>query len=284
MTTTRSTLSVLAIASLLLSACGDDTATSDDGVTGTTPNATLPSPDEGGSDSVAGNWILTAGSIDGVALALVDGWDVTLSVEQGELGGRAACNGYGGSVDVGNGTFVAGEMSWTEMGCEPAVMELEQSYLRALSAVTSFAVTSGVLMLTGPAAELRFGPVAPVPEAEIVGTTWVLDTVIEGDAASNSPNSSAATLTLDADGTLTGSTGCRMLEGEWVVAGAQIVFTTLTAIDDPLVGVCAPESEQLDGVIVSVLGDGFTVELDGSRMTLMSQGGEGLSYRASTNP
>lgn len=279
----RSYLSVLVIASLLLVGCGDDTSTPDSGLDGSTPDVTLPAPDDRRPDAVTGDWILTSGTVDGVALVLVDGWDITLTVESGELGGTAACNGYGGFVDVGDGTFAVGEMSWTEMGCESAVMELEQSFLRALSAVTSFVVVDGTLTLTGPATELSFGPVAPVPDSEIVGTTWVLDTVIEGDAASNSPNMSAATLTLDDDGTLTGSTGCRLLEGEWVIAGAQIVFTSFAAIDDPLAGVCAPESERLDGFIVTVLGDGFTVEVEGSRMTLMSQGDQGLSYTTSPN-
>ena len=91
---------------------------------------------------------------------------------------------------------------------------------------------------------------------------------------------SAATLTLNDDRTLTGSTGCRLLEGEWVTAGAEIVFTSFSAIDDPLAGVCAPESLALEGIVISVLGDGFTAEIDGQRLTLMAQGNEGLSYTA----
>ena len=117
-------------------------------------------------------------------------------------------------------------------------------------------------------------------DTEIVGTTWVLDTMIEGEAASNSPNMSAATLTLHDDGRLTGSTGCRLLEGQWITSGAEIVLTSFSAIDDPTAGVCAPESESLDGFIIGVLGDGFTAEIVGRRLTVMAQGGQGLSYTA----
>ena len=143
------------------------------------------------------------------------------------------------------------------------------------------AVLAGdVLTISGSGAEWVFDADAPVPDSEIVGTTWVLDTYIDGDAATNMPMMELATLTLNADGTLDGSTSCRRLEGEWITAGATIQFTSLAAIDDPTAGVCAPESETLDGLIISVLESGVTVEVDGNRLTLMAPGDEGLSYIA----
>ena len=137
------------------------------------------------------------------------------------------------------------------------------------------------MTLTGPAIELTFESVEPVADTEIVGTTWTLDTYIAGEAASSMPMMELATLTLDADGTLTGSTSCRQLAGMWIATGATIQFTSFSAIDDPTAGVCAPESQTLDGVIISVLESGFTVEINGNRMTLMAQGNEGLSYTGS---
>jgi heat shock protein HslJ len=282
MTISRSAVSIIVIGGLLAAACGDDSSTTDGATdTGTSaPDVTLPTPDEPAAETLGGDWLLTSGTIDTLPVVLVDGWNVSLSVDGTDIGGTAACNGYGGSAAIGDGTFSIGELSWTEMGCEPAVMDLEQAYLRALSAVTAFVVADDVLTLSGPATELKFELLAPVPDTEIVGTTWVLDTVIEGDAASNSPIMNAATLTLHDDGTLSGSTGCRLLEGEWVIAGAEIVFTSFSAVDDPLAGVCAPDSEALDGFVIGVLGDGFSVDVDGPRMTLMAQGNEGLSYTA----
>ncbi len=265
---------------VLLAACGDDRSPAGDGTPSaddTTSDVTLPAPDDAG-DTVDGSWSLTSGTVDDVPLSLIDGWDVTLVVERGAVSGRAACNGYGGSVDVGDGTFRVSELSWTEMGCEPSVMELEQAFLRGLSAVTSFTIAGGVLTLSGPTTELVLGALAPVPDSEIIGTTWVLDTYIDGEAASNMPIMELATLTLNADGTLTGSTSCRQLTGMWITTGATIQFTSFSAIDDPTAGVCAPESQTLDGLVISVLESGFTVEVDGPRMTLMAPGNEGLSY------
>lgn len=277
----RWTFSLLAVGSLCFAACGDDATPAGSGsaTDRTDPDVTLPAPD-GDVGTIDGFWRLASATIDGAAIVLVDGWQVTLDVDGSQIGGRAACNGYGGTAVIGDGTITVGELSWTEMGCEPAVMQLEQAYLGALPEVTSFVVADDRLTMTGPTSELIFDPVAPVDDTEIVGTTWVLDTMIEGQVASNSPNMSAATLTLNDDGTLTGSTGCRLLEGEWITSGAEVVFTSFSAIDDPTAGVCAPESEALDGFIIGVLEGGFTVEVAGSRLTVMAQAGQGLSYTA----
>jgi len=277
---------MIAIGALLVAACGDDAARSDATGGGTsTPDVPLPPPDDGDSSSPTGSWVLTSGRLDGVPIELVDGRSVTLTIDGDQVFGTAACNGYGGTLAtddrLGGGPFRVTELSWTEMGCEPDVMQLEQQYLAALAAIDSYELAGSLrLGVIDVGTSLVFDPVAPVAVTEIVGTTWVLDTVIEGDAASHSPIMSSATLILDDDGTLSGSTGCRLFEGEWTSAGAEIVFTSFSAIDDPAAGVCAPESEALDGFIVTVLGDGFTVEVDGSRLTVMAQGNEGLSYTA----
>lgn len=302
----RSVLALLVPMALVAAACGDDEVDpagaddpvpSADGVDDRSDDAddgSVDPDDRSGDDvddgfapeTVDGSWLLTSGHLDGVPIEPVAGWDVTMTIDGDTIGGTAACNGYGGTVTVGDefelgGSFAVGELSWTEMGCDPAVMALEQQFLQALQAVDSYEL-AGTLSLgrTGVGTSLIFEPLAPVPTADIVGTTWVLDTVIEGDAAWNAPGMDAATLTLHPDGTLDGSTGCRQLEGEWVIAGAEIVFTTFAAIDDPTAGQCAPDAERLDGFIVTVLGDGFTAEVDGQRLTVMSQGAEGLSYTA----
>jgi heat shock protein HslJ len=267
---------------LVLAACGgDDAASTPPDDTSGTGDVTLPAPDDAPDVApIDGPWRLTAGVVDGSDVALVDGWDVTLDIDGAQLGGTAACNGYGGTVDTTNGAFVVGELNWTEMGCEPAVMELEQLFLRSLMGIESYAVTADVLTISGPTAEWVFARELPVPDAEIVGTTWVLDTYLDGDAATNMARMELATLILSEDGTFGGSTSCRRLEGEWITTGATIQFTSIAAIDDPTAGVCAPESETLDGLIISVLESGVTVGVDGDRMTLMAPGDEGLSYHA----
>ncbi len=221
------------------------------------------------------SWVLVAGGGPAGDVPLVEGYPVTVTFQAGQLGGTASCNGYGGSYRLDGNELVLGEVSSTAMACEPPEsMTAESAYLAALGDVTAVDLVGDELVLSGPASELVFARQAEVPAAELVGQPWVLETLIEGETAS-SVAGDPATLLLDPDGTLTGSTGCRALSGDYTISGALVLFTTFAADGD-----CPPELADQDNQVVTVLGDGFTVEIDGDQMTLTSQGSEGLVYRA----
>jgi heat shock protein HslJ len=80
---------------------------------------------------------------------------------------------------------------------------------------------------------------------------------------------------LTSDGTLSGSTGCRELEGEWTERGDELLFTRLAAE-----GHCSEDLKEQDSHVLSVLGDGFTARIDGQTLMLLSKGELGLGYRA----
>jgi heat shock protein HslJ len=249
---------------------------------------TFASDDDGGpAETADGDWIVSGFGADGTSYVPADDWPVTMSVSGTQIGGTAACNGYGGVVDGTDGRFVVGDLSWTEMGCAPEVMEIEQAFLRALQQVDTFEAGETSLRLSGPGIEgeaddvyIDLTPVEPVADARLTAQRWVLDTVLDGDAATNSPEMDLAFVEFDADGSLRGSTGCRLLEGEWQLSGATLQVPVLSAIDDPAAGVCSPESTSLDGVIISVIEAPLQVEIDGRRLTVLASGGDGLSFRA----
>ena len=228
------------------------------------------------SPSLDGDWLLIDATIDGKALALDPDYDITLLIMASQVSGRAACNGYGGTASIDGTAFSIGDVGQTEMGCEPSVMDLEASYVAALGKVTTAHRTAEALTLTSEHVDLVFETIASVPTAELVGTEWLLDSIIEGDAVS-STNSSAdqATLVLNADGTFTGTTGCRDLAGEYVVAGGSVQFTSWGAE-----GECPTELVSQDSQVITVLEGPFTVTIDGGRLTMTAPGGEGLSYTA----
>lgn len=286
-------LGLLVPLSLVAAGCGDDGDGDGGDVPGpggtpvpTVGDTTDDTTDDGTDATVQGDWVLRSGHLDGEQITLVDGWNVTMSVEGDRVGGTAACNGYGGTVGIGDefelgGSFVVGELSWTEMGCEPEVMELEQRFLAALGRVDSYELADTLsLAETGVGTGLMFDRVEPVDDAELVGTTWRLDTLIEGDAASNWSGMDLAYLEFHDDGTVVGSTGCRLLEGDWVLQGATVQIPSLAAVDDPAAGVCAPDSEALDGAIIAVVESTMTAEIAGNRLTLTAPGGDGLSFVA----
>ncbi len=257
--TFRRLVTTLAAAVLLAAACGDDQTIDSGGAPG---------------DDAVGDWILRSGTVDDEPLTPIPGYDATLSFgADGTFGGTAACNGYGGMVTLGDGTLELGEYSITEMGCEPDVMALESLFVQALTAATTFTATTDELVLSGDGVELVFAPIPAVPEAELVGTDWTLDTLIDGETASSVQGT--ATLRLDEDGSFEGSTGCRTLTGEWLVAAGSLQFPSLAADGD-----CQPELADQDGFVISVLEGPATVEIDGATLTLSAPGDIGLRYRS----
>ncbi len=67
----------------------------------------------------------------------------------GQIGGRAPCNGFGGSFAGPWPQFSVGPLISTKMACPE--LDAEFAYLQTLEAMTSGRLEDGVLVLTGPA-------------------------------------------------------------------------------------------------------------------------------------
>jgi heat shock protein HslJ/uncharacterized membrane protein len=88
---------------------------------------------------------------------------MTLEADQ-RLSGRAACNRYFGTYELGDGTLRLKPAGSTRMACEPAIMEQEARFLAALAAVTAFRREGNTLWLSDASGRmrLRLVPLAPV--------------------------------------------------------------------------------------------------------------------------
>ena len=234
-----------------------------------------PSPTSEPVADPAGSWRLTAGTLDGIPVPIVADHPITLTIEGGEVGGTSACNSYGGRLSVAAGRVEIGELGMTAMACADDVMAAEAAYTQALGRVDRLRLDGPGLVLAGPDVELRFEPLPEPPTAELVDTSWVLESVFVGDVAA-APLGDPATLELRSDGTLTGSTGCRSFTGTWIEQGEQIVAPSL-AMD---AAECPAVLQSQDSHVVSVVGDGFVPSLEGDLLTLTDPGGVGLVYRA----
>jgi heat shock protein HslJ len=270
-----------AIVALLLAACG-----------GTEPGA----PDidgDGSTTDPAGSWELVDAE---PAIDVPDDARVTLTISTDDgawqVGGTSACNEYGGRVTTDGDTWRADGFGGTAMGCEEPRMAAERAYLDALQAIDTWTRPSDdELVLTGATVELRFAALAPVPLAELTGTTWVLETLVTGTGADATATSTVAdaevaTLRLEPDGRMEATTGCRSFAGEWIETGDEILLTTFGQRDDsPNVAVdgttsCAPALVAQEDHVLSALGDGFRAEIDGQGLMLVSRDGLGLHYTA----
>lgn len=247
---------------LLVAACGGASVTS------------APSEPPAALDP-EGPWQLTAWSINGLPLEpeLTDDARITLVVEGSNISGQSACNHYFGAFTLADGRVTLGGLGGTEMACAEPIMALETSYLARLAQVDAARKDGEDLVLTGPQLELRFAPLEPPPTADLVGTEWILDSLVRGDAVSSTVGRPAM-LVLDADGSFGASTGCRSLSGKYVVSGDEIELVELGAEGD-----CGADIVEQDGHVIDVLEGGFRAVVDGQQLTLTGDGGVGLVYR-----
>ncbi|MGI9624098.1 MAG: META domain-containing protein, partial [Acidimicrobiales bacterium] len=188
--------------------------------------------------------------------------------------GTAACNGYGGTIVTGDVLFEGFEV--TEMACDPAsAMTLESAYLQALSRVTDSEIQGAALVLTGPGVELRFAVVEETADVPLEDTSWLLDTLIDGEAASTGPGLSEAIITFAA-GEVLGSDGCNNFSGGYEIDADRIRFG---ALRQTLKG-CPDEMARQTQLIAEVIGSDPVFEIEGEALTLMSPAGAALVYRA----
>jgi heat shock protein HslJ len=223
---------------------------------------------------LVGDWELVSGNDGEDLMPMVPGYRITFSSDGTTFGGTAACNTYGGTVEIEDDALRLQDLSMTEMACQPEVMASERAYLSALALIDSAGREGDVLLMSGATIELWYVLVEPIPEQELFGTIWILETLLDGETAT-SVEGENLTLELSEDGTLAALTGCRALNGTYVVVGDEITTTDLRADGD-----CPAELERQDGKVVSVLEGGFAVAIEGDRLTLTVTGGEGLVYRA----
>jgi heat shock protein HslJ len=221
---------------------------------------------------IDGEWQLQSGTSQGQVVPIVTGSHITLKIEGGQVGGSSACNIYGGTIKANGSEVTISAQSMTEMACQENLMASEAAYLAALPRVTAVERTGSTLVLTGPDVELRFVVIPPVADANLVGTRWVLESLISGDVVSSTV--AGATLQLGDDGTIAASTGCRDLTGSFTTSGAR-VQVTLDPYD--LYACTSPLGDQ-DTHVLGVLSQGFSFAIDGNRLTLTA-GDKGLAYR-----
>ena len=67
--------------------------------------------------------------------------------DDGTAGGSGGCNGFTASWEAGDGTITITELEITEMSCGPDLDAMEQQYVTALGAATTYAVSGSTLEL-----------------------------------------------------------------------------------------------------------------------------------------
>jgi len=261
----RTTVVLAAIISLsaLLAGCGL-------GMPGSDPSAPAEPVDASGA------WVLDEGALEGQPIPIVADHPITFSVEGSTIGGTAACNHYGATLAMVDGVLRFDQMGGTAMLCgdpDGDVMLSEAAYLRALGHVVGARRDGERLVLSGPGVELVFSRLAPVPIEALVGTDWVLESLVDGEVVADA-GGEPGLLRFDVDGSFGGSTGCRSFTGTWTEFQGELTATQM-AMDERE---CPADLAAQDSTVTDVVG-GSRPSIDGDRLTLTANGGRGLIYR-----
>lgn len=206
------------------------------------------------------------------------GGPLTLSFANGQLSAFAGCNRGSGPADLADG-HLSTQLATTMMGCPPPYGDADAWMGRFLEARPAWSLSGDTLTLTTDAATVTLRDKAVVdPDRPLVGTTWRVDTLVSEQAAMTSVVLERArpTVTLNADQSVTGWTGCNTFYGRAAVEGSTVTFMPVN-IGGP---VCAGELGDIERSIVGVLDGPVEALIDADRLTLSGAKGNGLVLRA----
>ena len=166
----------------------------------------------------------------------------------------------------------------TEMGCDDARSRQDQWLFAFLGSRPAVALAGTDLTLDNGATIMRLvDRTIAEPDLHLVGPTWTVTSIIEGDAVSSVPGGATATLVFHDGGTVDVNTGCNRGGGSWALDGATLalrdVFLTKMA--------CADPAGALEGAVLAVINQGtLQASIKASMLTLQA-GGRGLQLTGS---
>ena len=214
----------------------------------------------------------------GAARQLVPGTRIRLTFAGNNLGASAGCNSIGGTYRIEGGRLIFEGGAMTEMGCDDARHAQDDWLVELLGSKPTVRLTGNDLTLESGATVVSLKDRTVVePDANIVGPTWTLVSIIQGDAVSSVPDGQSATLKFGADGSLEVFAGCNRGGGTWEAVGGGInvseIMLTKMACDAP--------GATIESAMMAVLDAGsISAEIKANTLTLQA-GANGLQLQAS---
>jgi heat shock protein HslJ len=221
-------------------------------------------------------WLSTAVTEDGADQPLVEGTQVHLSFVDGQLAASAGCNSIGGAYRIDGGRLIFEGGAMTEMGCDEPRQAQDEWLFGFLGSRPAIAQNGDKLTLTSAPTVVAFLDVEVAePDLPLTLTTWTVDTLINGDAASSVPDDAVATLLFGEDGRVEVDTGCNNGSGTYEATDRAL---RIGPVEQTLIG-CGGAAGQLESAVLAVLNAGeLDYVIEAGSLTLM-HGDQGLVLR-----
>lgn len=223
-------------------------------------------------------------SVEVTGATLVPGTQVRLSFDDGRMGASAGCNQMSGPYAWDGARLTVDDLAMTEMGCDPDRHAQDTWLADLLTSKPGLVLDGDSLVLTGTASEVRMSDREVVqPDRPLRGTRWEVDTIIQGEAASSTPDGASAYLVFEgpepaaAINSVNGNTGCNQIVGDVVVTDDSITFSAVIGTQIA----CTGAADVLERALLALF-DGrpiaYTIEAD--HLTLLNPDGDGVRLAA----
>ena len=162
-----------------------------------------------------------ASPIQGTSLTLFFGTD-------GNAGGNAGCNTYGGSYTVNGSSLTFGPLISTMMACEPSIMDQEQAFLKGLGDTKSFEATSDKLTLKDSSGK-ELAVFSPFKPSSLEGEWEALSINNGKQAVVSVAIGTTVTALFGPDGSLSGNGGCNSYNSTYTVDGDKLSIGAISS-------------------------------------------------------
>lgn len=251
------------------------------------PPGTSPTPDPTASptlpptDPPAGldgrQFLSVSVTQDGEPRPLVPGTQIRLSFSDGNVSAQAGCNIFGGSYSLDGDVLVVTGGGMTELGCDPPRHAQDDWLFGFLGSRPTLQLSGNDLVLTsGSTVITLLDREVAEPDRQLVGPTWVLTSIIAGDAVMSVPLGVSPTIAFDDAGRVDLFPGCNSGGGQYAVDGDRLVFAELVLTDMA----CPGSGGQVEAEVIAVLASAeIRYSIEANNLTLMA-GDRGLVYTA----
>ncbi|WP_369211825.1 META domain-containing protein [Streptomyces flavofungini] len=215
------TLTALASAGLLLTACGTESGTGSDG--GSADRSA------GSAPAITGvRWNVDSVTVGGKKYAAPDGAHLKIG-KDGRAGGSFGCNHAGADVEIDGDELSFSKTRMTDMACTDGDrMAFEKSLARTLGKEKLTAKVDGdrMTLTSAKGDHVDLTSRADEPDAPLTGTKWTVNAVGDARTAASLPKdlTDKVHLTFGKDGTVRGNLGCNDVSAKAEAKDGRITF------------------------------------------------------------
>jgi len=208
------------------------------------------------------------------------GGPLVVGFDNGRISAYAGCNRGSGPADLPDGVLVT-RLAITMMACPPPAGDADGWMVDFLEGRPRWTLTGDTLTLTGGAGTVTMRDKQGVtPDRSLTGTTWLVRSLISPQAVTTSLALEQAhpTLSIAADGTVTGWTGCNRITGRADLADAPdaVEFGPLAVTRMA----CPDGLGEVEQAVLRALNGRVRTTIDADELQLKRDDGYGLALGA----